>query len=69
MDNSPPFGSQDSPPTDDGDRRALDDLREALGADFDIIRPLGRGSMATVYLAKDRALGVMVAVKASWHRR
>lgn len=47
----------------DGDQHALDEVREALGSDFDIVRQLGQGAMATVYLAKDRALGVPVAVK------
>ncbi|HKJ92960.1 MAG TPA: serine/threonine-protein kinase, partial [Longimicrobiales bacterium] len=43
--------------------RSLADLRAALGADFDVMRELGRGAMATVYLARDRALDVLVAVK------
>ncbi len=47
----------------EGDHRSLDEVRASLGADYDVVRPLGRGSMATVYLAKDRALGVSVAVK------
>ncbi|NJD18886.1 MAG: serine/threonine protein kinase, partial [Gemmatimonadetes bacterium] len=45
------------------DHRSLDEVRAALGADFDVMRSLGRGSAATVYLAKDRALGVPVAIK------
>jgi len=45
------------------DRRALDDLSAALGADFEVLRPLGRGAVATVFLARDRALGIPVAVK------
>ncbi len=49
--------------SDDGDARALDDIRAALGDDFDVVRPLGRGAMATVYLARDRALDMLVAVK------
>ncbi len=58
----------DSPPsasaaTDEGDLRALDELRTSLGGDFEIVRPLGRGAVATVYLARDRALGIPVAVK------
>ncbi len=47
----------------EGDGSAVDALRAALGADFDVVRPLGSGAMATVYLARDRALGIPVAVK------
>jgi eukaryotic-like serine/threonine-protein kinase len=45
------------------DPRSLEELQVALGADFDILRLLSRGPMTTVYLAKDRALGVPVAIK------
>lgn len=48
---------------EDAEARALETLREALGADFEIVRRLGKGSMATVYLAKEKALGRLVAVK------
>jgi serine/threonine protein kinase len=41
----------------------LEALREALGDDFEIVRSLGKGSMATVYLAREKALGRLVAVK------
>lgn len=58
MDTSPSVRA-----ADDGDRWAMDELRETLGSDYEIVRPLGHGTMATVYLAKDRALGVQVAVK------
>jgi serine/threonine protein kinase len=47
----------------DADSQALEALKDALGEDFEIIRRLGRGSMATVYLAKEKALGRLVAVK------
>ncbi|HSW30388.1 MAG TPA: serine/threonine-protein kinase [Longimicrobiales bacterium] len=47
----------------DSDHRSLEEVRAALGADFEVLRSLGRGSVATVYLAKDRALGVPVAIK------
>ena len=47
----------------DAEARALEVLREALGDDFEIVRRLGKGSMATVYLAKEKALGRLVAVK------
>lgn len=35
-----------------------------MGGDYEFVRTLGSGSAATVYLAKDRALGVLVAIKA-----
>lgn len=41
----------------------MDDLQSALGDDFEVVRQLGRGSMATVYLARERALGRLVALK------
>ncbi|GMV06184.1 MAG: hypothetical protein AMXMBFR53_24600 [Gemmatimonadota bacterium] len=43
--------------------RDVAELRVALGADFEVIRPLGQGSVASVFLARDRALGVLVAIK------
>jgi serine/threonine-protein kinase len=43
--------------------RTLDVLRQGLGDDFEIVRELGKGSMATVYLAREKALGRLVAVK------
>ena len=43
--------------------RSADALQEALGADFDIKQSLGKGSMATVYLAKEKELGRLVAIK------
>ena len=41
-----------------------DDLQAALGNDYEIIRALGTGKAANVYLARDRVLGVLVAIKA-----
>ncbi|HKJ03826.1 MAG TPA: serine/threonine-protein kinase, partial [Longimicrobiales bacterium] len=46
-----------------------DDLVSALGGDYEILRTLGSGKAATVYLAQDRALGVLVAIKALNPRR
>lgn len=43
--------------------RDLEALKQALGADFDVVRTLGKGAVATVYLAKERALGRLVAIK------
>lgn len=62
MSNAPAPPSEGSP-SGDAETRALEALREALGADFEIVRRLGQGSMATVYLAKEKALGRLVAVK------
>lgn len=36
---------------------------DALGGDFEVLRELGRGGMAVVYLARERATGEMRAVK------
>ncbi|MSR19819.1 MAG: serine/threonine protein kinase [Gemmatimonadetes bacterium] len=53
-----------APPAAAGDdAQSLEALRAALGADFEIKQKLGRGSMATVYLAREKALGRLVAVK------
>lgn len=41
----------------------MDQLQEALGADFEIIRPLGEGSFAEVFLAREKALDRPAAVK------
>ncbi len=48
---------------DDPEVRSADALQAALGDDFDIKKSLGRGSMATVYLAKEKGLGRLVAIK------
>jgi serine/threonine-protein kinase len=53
----------DDSPSPPADIRAPDALRNALGDDFEIVRELGRGAVATVYLARDRMLGVLVAIK------
>jgi len=56
--------SEDRPPAaPDADVRALEALQQAIGQDLEIKRRLGRGSMADVYLAKERELGRLVAVK------
>jgi serine/threonine protein kinase len=45
------------------DSQSISALQEALGTDFEILQKLGRGSMATVYLAREKELGRLVAVK------
>lgn len=63
MDAVPPPDLPDAPRTDPAEAGALEQVRQALGADFEIVRTLGRGAVAHVYLARDRALGVSVAIK------
>ncbi len=55
----------DQPPTDRSaqDSQSVAALQEALGADFEVKQKLGKGSMATVFLAKEAQLGRFVAVK------
>ena len=43
--------------------RSVEALQVALGPDFEIKRKLGKGSMAVVYLASEKALDRLVAVK------
>lgn len=58
---------QASPPETSGsseaERRSIEELQSALGDDLEVLRKLGKGSMATVYLARERSLGRLVAVK------
>jgi serine/threonine-protein kinase len=61
--DAPPPSVPGSDRATNADRRSLDEVREALGQDFEVVRELGKGAMATVYLARDRALGVLVAIK------
>ena len=56
-----PLGSSGA--SDLGDKPLRDALQAAIGPDFEIKQKLGRGSMATVYLAREAELGRLVAVK------
>lgn len=41
----------------------IDQVRAALGTEYDVLRLLGQGGMAAVYLARERALKRLVAIK------
>ncbi len=41
----------------------LEQVQAALGAEYDVVRLLGQGGMAAVYLARERALKRLVAIK------
>jgi serine/threonine-protein kinase len=47
----------------DGAPQSLAALQASLGTEFELKQKIGRGSMATVYLAREKALGRPVAVK------
>lgn len=49
--------------TGDGGTRSTEALQEALRDDFDIKQGLGKGSMSTVYLAREKELDRFVAIK------
>lgn len=46
-----------------GPGRSQEELARALGEEFDVLRTLGSGSVATVYLAREKALSRLVAIK------
>ncbi|MGE0158414.1 MAG: serine/threonine-protein kinase [Gemmatimonadales bacterium] len=58
---APPPSPERTP--EDATPQSLEALQSALGAEFEVKQKVGRGSMATVYLAREKALGRLVAVK------
>src|SRR2546427_4945869 len=61
--DAPPVATAPPPPHDAGREALLDALRHATLGDYEILAELGRGGMATVYLAHDVALDRKVAIK------
>ena len=57
--DAPPPGGEQA----DAEQRSIDELQASLGPAFEIKKKLGKGSMATVYLAKEGELGRLVAIK------
>lgn len=45
------------------DHPTVDELQTALGPEFEVVRELGEGAVAVVYLAKEKGLDRLVAVK------
>jgi serine/threonine protein kinase len=51
-------------PTSDAPDHTTEQLRDSLGGEFEVLRLLGKGATSLVYLARERALGRLVAIKA-----
>ncbi len=47
----------------DDQKETIEEIQQALGSEFELTRRIGRGAMATVYLAREVALGRLVAIK------
>ena len=50
-------------PTSDAPNHTTDQLRDSLGGEFEVLRLLGKGATSLVYLARERQLGRLVAIK------
>src|SRR5213083_2115292 len=61
--NAPTVATAPPPPHDAGREALLDALRQAALGEYEVLAELGRGGMATVYLAHDLALERKVAIK------
>lgn len=59
----PACGAGLSAPSEGGEDRLIGRLRQATHGEYDVLREIGRGGMAAVYLAWDRELARYVAVK------
>lgn len=50
-------------PRPDASDHTTEQVRDSLGGEFEILRLLGKGATSLVYLARERALGRLVAIK------